>query len=598
MNEQPTLLFLHGVGGGDASAHWEATLSSSLVALGYPSIDEANVLAPKYPNTLLGSDDNEPLPKITIPNLSGNAAKVHRREFERRTGRLEALLGRHERGVGWFGGDAVNYVALKMERFVQAKNYLNDRNVRAQVLTRILRVVPTSGRLVIVGHSLGSVIAADLIRRLPVEVEVTGLVTLGSPLAHPEFQVDGLAKTLREPPSNLGTWVNFWNDFDPVTTHRGVSESFRWMLDHRTRFVRSIHGADDYLKLPAVGAAIGYGLFGSLSKALVPVQTGVDIPLEYAETVSVMALRYAHTIARELKGDQQDRYVGALRSVQASTYAKIKQRNTEKRRPMAHAVEAIAFDFADVKVDPPIPEPVAHLSKDDSIIPLISIALSNVIQPYEVDVPSRTRRASIEALTVDMGLGSQIGSNVFKAIEQAKDTVSVGGGPNWFKLVALGLGAAALIGATGGLALVAAPGLAGAAAITSALAAFGPGGMLGGLLTAGTLAGVGGGGIAIGLASPATTTATFEAVVTTQLSVAILREFEGIEQDPTTWNELVATGIEVGREIRRLEAFSDESAPTLSDLRRKRAAVDRALTYLQKHQLRPFDVEGQDSVDQ
>ena len=81
---------------------------------------------------------------------------------------------------------------------------------------------------------------------------------------------------------------------------------------------------------------------------------------------------------------------------------------------------------------------------------------------------------------------------------------------------------------------MAAPGVAGAAAITSALAAFGPGGMIGGLLTAGTLVTAGGGGIAFGLASPGTTAETVEAVVGAQLAAALLRQRQGLEQDPTT----------------------------------------------------------------
>lgn len=48
--------------------------------------------------------------------------------------------------------------------FKQAHNYLTSVEIRAQVLKRILEALPESGRVVIVGHSLGSVIAASLIR--------------------------------------------------------------------------------------------------------------------------------------------------------------------------------------------------------------------------------------------------------------------------------------------------------------------------------------------------------------------------------------------------------------------------------------------------
>ncbi len=133
------------------------------------------------------------------------------------------------------GGDAVAAAALAQPYFSQASNYLTRPRIRAQVLLRILRRLPQLGRLVIVGHSLGSVIAADLVRRLPGGLDVVGMVTIGSPLANPRFAIDRLRDRLKEPPTNLGWWVNFWNAADPVTTHRGISSVFPWMVDFRIR---------------------------------------------------------------------------------------------------------------------------------------------------------------------------------------------------------------------------------------------------------------------------------------------------------------------------------------------------------------------------
>ncbi|MBB6403207.1 hypothetical protein [Arthrobacter sp. AZCC_0090] len=158
---------------------------------------------------------------------------------------------------------------------------------------------------------------------------------------------------------------------------------------------------------------------------------------------------------------------------------------------------------------------------------------------------------------------------------------------NWIKWGALGAGAAAIVVATGGLALAAGAGLAGAAAITSALATFGPGGMVGGLLTAGTLITAGGGGIAFSLASPETSVETLEAVVTRQLTVAILRQRQHLDQDRAAWRNLVETEIEVRREHERLDEFSDESAPAIKDLKRKIDAIERALRYLRDNGLEP-----------
>ena len=139
-------------------------------------------------------------------------------------GAVEFRLGPSDRGNGQLGGDAVVNVAVGLPLvFAQANNYLKTPQIRAQVLNHILSALPSSGKLIIVGHSLGSVIAADLLRHLPAWLEVAGMVTIGSPLANRNFDVDRLRETLREPPTNVAWWMNFWNPNDPVAARRGVS---------------------------------------------------------------------------------------------------------------------------------------------------------------------------------------------------------------------------------------------------------------------------------------------------------------------------------------------------------------------------------------
>ena len=596
MPDKPILLLLHGVGPGHQGDEWKVALKDALIGLGYSDLGGVTVIAPKYAHALRGSDDNEPLPGVTVKAPSGEAARKNRRDFERRTGAVEVVLGRHNRGTGWIGGDVVAAAALAQPYFAQAINYLTKPRIRSQVLQRILLRLPQSGRLVIVGHSLGSVIAADLVRRLPTGLTVAGMVTVGSPLAHPKFAVDRLREALKEPPTNLGWWVNFWNAADPVTTHRGISSAFPWMVDFRipTTAGPHCHDAEVYLADRAVAAAVGLALFGSLSKELVVVEAGMDLRLDYAETVALMALRYGYLTKARLEGDQHDRYADALRQVQASTVELVRQRNEREGRPMPTEIARLFFDLSDPESLAPEPRPISHLSKDDAVVPLLSIAAANVIRPFEISVHMDTRRKAMEDLTAEMWLGGQIGADVFAAADEARKALG-SGGTNWFKWVALGVGVAALVAATGGLALVAAPGVAGAAAITSALAAFGPGGMIGGLLTAGTLVTAGGGGIAFGLASPGTTAETVEAVVGAQLAAAILRKRQGLEQDPNIWSSLIETEIAVRREHARLVAISDESAPSLKELQRKLVVIDRALTYLNKHGLGLTEPSPEDS---
>lgn len=587
---KPILLLLHGVGPGHQGDEWRRALEPVLADLGYPGLDQVTVIAPKYAHALRDSDDDDEVPGFTIKVPSGEAARQNRRAFERRMGAAETVLGRHDRGTGWPLANLVEELALAQPHFAQASNYLNIRRVRAQVLRRILLRLPQSGRLVIVGHSLGSVIAADLVRRLPVGLEVVGMVTIGSPLAHPQFAVDKLQDTLKEPPPNLGWWMNFWNAADPVTTHRGISSVFPWMVDFRipTRVGMHCHDAETYLADRGVAAAVGLALFGSLSKELVHVESGLDVPIKYVEAVTLMALRYGHLTKDRLSGDERDRYADALRQVQASTVEQlVKARSEDGGRPVPAEISRLSFDLTDPDSLPPEPHPIAHLSTEEAVVPLLSIVAANVVRPFEISVDTDVRREAMEDLTAEMGLGGQLGEDVMAAADEARKVLAGAGA--WIKWVALGLGIVALVVATGGLAVVAAPGAVGAAAITSALAAFGPGGMIGGLLTAGTLVTAGGGSIALGLAGVGATAEVVEAIVWAQLAAAILRQRQRLEQDPNTWPGLAEMGTALRRERARLEPISDGSAPSLKELQRKLAAVDRALIYLSRHGLAPCE---------
>ncbi|MDR6437051.1 pimeloyl-ACP methyl ester carboxylesterase [Paenarthrobacter nicotinovorans] len=590
MSNESILLFLHGVGSGDQEDHWMVGLTQSLERLGYPNLESLRVIAPKYAHALKGSDEPCQLPGLTIKQPLREAAKKNRREFERRIGALEYRLGRHDRGSGYFGGDVAVNASVELPLFRQAHNYLNNPKIRAQVLDRILGKLPESGRLVIVGHSLGSVIAADIVRRLPVGLEVAGMVTIGSPLANGAFDMDKLRDTLSEPPTNLAWWVNFWNVADPVAAHRGVSSAFPWMIDFRINTKAlpfTAHAAAEYLANDAVAAAIGFALYGSKTTEVAQAGRGLDIPLDATEHFALLALRYAYLMKTRLEGERKDRFAGALRQVQAAAVEDIRKRNLREGRAMPSEVARLEFDVSDPETPVPEPLPSSHITKEDAVVLLTVLAAENVIRPFEISIPRKLWQEAMEDLAAEMGLGGQYGADVFVAAKNSQDALSGSRGVNWIKWGALGAGAAAIVVATGGLALAAAPGLAGAAVITSALASFGPGGMIGGLLTAGTLVTAGGGGIAYGLASPGTTAETLVGVIERRLAAAILRQRQHLDPDEGLWAVLVETEIEVRREHERLDEFSDASAPALKELKRKIEAIERALKYLTDHGLEP-----------
>jgi len=594
VTDKPHLLFLHGVGTGDPTDAWKPALDAALRQIGYPGLDGVPVIAPKYPNSLVTSDDTHPLPGVTVREPSGERARQNRRDFDRRESAIETLLERHDKGADWLLGEPLTDFALKLSVFKQAANYLKKPQVRANVLTRVLSEVPTSGRLVIVGHSLGSVVAADLVSRLPADIAVVGMVTIGSPLSSTTFHAEGLRETLRQPPTNLAWWVSFWNPLDPVTTHKGVSSAFPWMTDYQvtTPANARVHDAVTYLRDSLVARAIGYALHGSQSRDIVMMDKGLDVPVDAPETLMLLALRYAYLTNIKLNETRRERYASARREVQGEAIEALTARRQTDNRPLPRAIAALTVDLSVPDSQPPEPGRVSHVPKEDAVLPLIGIMTANVIQPFEIDIGDNIRREALEDLTIEMGLGRQYARDLIEAEEAAHKALS--GSTNWIKWAAIGVGAAALVAATGGLALAAAPGVAGAAAVTSALAAFGPGGMIGGLLTAGALVGAGGGGVALGLASPATTAEAVEAFVSTQLTAAILRQKQGLDQDPNTWANLAQTGKELRREQAHLEAISDPSAPSLKELKRKLRAVDRAVAYLTSVGLGPEEPDAPD----
>ena len=602
MTTKPILLFLHGVGDGDPTDKWMAQLSQSLTELSYPSLEDVEVIAPKFSHALKGVDDPEKVPPRVHKKPSRADAPRIRREFERRMSAVEFKLGKQDRGTGILGAEvaiaaAVDYVP----KMAQASNYLRNEALRAQVLRKVLSKIPSSGRIVLVGHSLGSVIASDLLLRLPEDIEVIGFITIGSPLGHSSFDIDKVWDSLKEPPAHLSWWVNFWNPADFVTSGRGLSSRFPWMTDYKvTSKVRhpvKAHSAVEYLSSPVVTEAIGYALYGSKSKELVVRSSAIEVRLSETETLAIMALRYAHLIRMRLDGDLGQRYEGALRQVQATLIDGIQRWNTEQHRATSSSITRLALDLADPTAELVIPHPGTYLHIDTAVDPFCALVSENIIRPFEITVPLDIKQKALEDLSAELGLSSAFGGQVFEAAKRAHETLSGQKIVNWKRWGAVGLGAVALVAATGGLILAAAPGLAGAAMLTSALASFGPGGMVGGLITAGSLAGVGGGGLAFGLASSSTTAADLESVVERMLAKDILRKALNLPLDPAVWQVLTETEIQVRREYERLDEFSDANAPGLNEIRNKLTSVERALEYLRENEHEPkLEFESRDGL--
>jgi hypothetical protein len=92
--------------------------------------------------------------------------------------------------------------------------------VRARALAAMSRADSADRPHVLVGHSLGSVVAYDVLKNVPEAPMVDGLMTLGSPLGLDEVQdrLDpGWSRWDGHPAERLsGAWVNVFDRLDPV----------------------------------------------------------------------------------------------------------------------------------------------------------------------------------------------------------------------------------------------------------------------------------------------------------------------------------------------------------------------------------------------
>ena len=148
---------------------------------------------------------------------------------------------------------------LLMNRMPEIQRYRAQPRVRAAVRARCLEQLP-KGDLLIVGHSLGSVVAFDLMHYLPKDTHVELLLTIGSPMARRPWR-ETLAEFRGQFPTGLvSTWVNLVNKGDWVTAGDGVHLWYPQAIDTFASLGLGLHGETHYLASEPAGVAIGDAL--------------------------------------------------------------------------------------------------------------------------------------------------------------------------------------------------------------------------------------------------------------------------------------------------------------------------------------------------
>jgi hypothetical protein len=137
------------------------------------------------------------------------------RDVDAREGLFDGLLGGLQRRLSWLANRSRLDELVIAAIFRDVAAYLSSTTVRDAVLDTVLAGTPTSGEIVLVSHSLGTVVAMDLVTRLPDAIDVTLLVTAGSPLGM-DTVFDRLLTKGPHRPSRIGAWINVWSPADPV----------------------------------------------------------------------------------------------------------------------------------------------------------------------------------------------------------------------------------------------------------------------------------------------------------------------------------------------------------------------------------------------
>ncbi|TDQ51530.1 trypsin-like peptidase domain-containing protein [Actinorugispora endophytica] len=288
------LVFVHGRGQqGLAPAQlrdaWTAGLNTGLNAAGLPGVRSAAVWFPYYGDLLAertgvgearGGAADAPAPRQDEPRAvyesmlaqaalrSGMPAELmaagpagSAEEAGLLGAASSAVVSRLQRQLSWVAARSGLDEALIALLIRDVAGYLGRASVRGAVLDAVAAGFPESGEVVVVAHSLGTVVAMDLLARARPDVTVPLLVTAGSPLG-----LDAVHdRVLHRPPGapdSVGSWLNAWSPADAVAIGCPLAPVWGAGLTEvvTANSHRRPHDIEEYLRHPEVALRIAGAL--------------------------------------------------------------------------------------------------------------------------------------------------------------------------------------------------------------------------------------------------------------------------------------------------------------------------------------------------
>jgi pimeloyl-ACP methyl ester carboxylesterase len=574
------VVFLHGIGDGEPEREWFDALNRALAAAGHPPIDDSQVIAPRYDSFLEMDGLSADMPDVTYKPKDEPSS---RRKFEQQQAAVQRLL-QQEPGVTIFGFNRVPEPVMAAAHAFGANNlpvmnldhvrrYVDSEPHRGAILRNILDDLPTRGEIVLIGHSLGTVVAIDLLDHLPKDLKVRRFITLGSP-ANSNALHRGSERLLKKfPYSQVDDWTNFFDPRDVVTMGRGLASVFPGAQDFAIAIGGPIgwHAAQYYIGHAAVVRLIAEVLYPT--KHVVRANSDITVRLTDEQFFSLVKLHFAQATAGYIKDSaQKQRYMDACNVIQDDVAAQLQQL-ADAGHPLPSELWSIIAGHL-----PPLPQ---RLELREAVTVLTSLTATNFVEPYEIDVGYASKDALGDML-LKLGFSHGRSTHIVTALNEVDKLLKRSGGIPWGRIGVAAAGLALLAAGPVGL-MVAAPASAfGAAAITGGLAAFGPGGMVGGIATLGTLAATGAGmaaGAAMSDGSPEVVT-----VSVTQLTLRVAADYAlkllELPVDTELWGQLVTLETQISAQLNRLETFSNPKAFRVDQLRAAKGTVTKLLGFV------------------
>ncbi len=283
------LVFLHGRSqeGKDPEKlrrEWAAGLNQGLVRAGLAPVDPADVWFPFYGDRLVQAlTAHEAVPHVVeapaarAAEVVAPASPTARAVYEEIIGEAAAawdmpqerhlateriglpdVVGRLQKQLSWLAArsDVDAWAIALVFRDVAA--YLDDRRIRDEVLDCVLEAMPDEGDVVLVSHSLGTVVGLDLTTRLSPGVHAVHLTTAGSPLG-----LDSVYRRLLvggpKRPDNVADWLNAWCPTDAVAIGCPLADDWAdGLVDLAVLNARDrAHSIVEYLSHAEVASTIG-----------------------------------------------------------------------------------------------------------------------------------------------------------------------------------------------------------------------------------------------------------------------------------------------------------------------------------------------------